>query len=201
MGVEPPSPILAKICLESNHRTARETTSLIGSYASFRLLLAPKSSWNRLSPLVSFRGSLLPTILTSLSQYGGFYSGKWLRDCNRNKIRVRCLFSQRCIKASANNTAAIIRDEGYVKGYAKTCSASDVSICNDPDVKCDVICCLSDYCNGASGPMVQRTSSDCHCKLHVFVQILGCLGPDCVKIERSNNSVTDSFLLFYCIVS
>ena len=72
-------------------------------------------------------------------------------DCNDRRYRVRCLGSQTCIKASAHVSAT---DNGYVKGCAATCSASDIPICNDPGVKCNVDCCSSDYCNGVSGHMV-----------------------------------------------
>lgn len=40
------------------------------------------------------------------------------------------------------------KDVGYYKGCSKTCSASEVSVCNHHNVKCDVSCCSSDYCNG-----------------------------------------------------
>lgn len=75
------------------------------------------------------------------------------RDCDRNRRRVRCLYSQRCVTAKAYATSGI-RDEGYVKGCAAHCSASTLSGCNDPNIKCEVKCCSSDYCNGASGPVI-----------------------------------------------
>ena len=75
------------------------------------------------------------------------------KDCDANRRRVRCLTSQRCVKASIYRTSGI-RDEGYIRACAKTCSASDVALCSHPDYKCEVSCCSSDYCNGASGPVV-----------------------------------------------
>ncbi|CAH3179659.1 unnamed protein product [Porites evermanni] len=89
--------------------------------------------------------------------------------CDASRRRVRCLSSQHCITASAKRTSGI-KDEGYVKGCAATCSASDIPICNNPNYKCEVKCCSSDYCNGGgaggrapggasggvSSPMVNR---------------------------------------------
>ncbi|KAM7448974.1 hypothetical protein ABFA07_002982 [Porites harrisoni] len=89
--------------------------------------------------------------------------------CDASRRRVRCLTSQHCITASAKRTSGI-KDEGYVKGCAATCSASGIPICNNPNYKCEVSCCSSDYCNGGgaggrapggapggvSSPMVNR---------------------------------------------
>jgi len=69
------------------------------------------------------------------------------KDCDDKRYKVRCLDSQRCIKASGHSSI----DEAYVKGCAATCSASDIPVCNEPGVKCNVDCCSSDYCNGAPG--------------------------------------------------
>ena len=73
------------------------------------------------------------------------------RDCDAKRIRVTCLGSTRCVKASAHRRSGYT-DEAYVKGCAATCSASDLDICRDPNYKCDVSCCSSDYCNGAYDP-------------------------------------------------
>ena len=75
--------------------------------------------------------------------------------CNASRRRVRCLTSQHCITASAKRTSGI-KDEGYVKGCAATCSASGIPICNNPNYKCEVSCCSSDYCNG--GTRTESTS-------------------------------------------
>ena len=37
--------------------------------------------------------------------------------------------------------------EVFVKGCAKSCTASAISACNKPKFKCEVKCCSSDYCN------------------------------------------------------
>ena len=73
-------------------------------------------------------------------------------DCNDKRIKVQCLGSTRCVKASAHRKSGYT-DEAYVKGCAATCSASDLDICRNPNYKCEVSCCSSDYCNGASGPV------------------------------------------------
>ena len=71
-------------------------------------------------------------------------------DCYAKQTEVRCLNSQECVTASAHAVSGV-KDEGYVKGCAATCLASDIPICNGPNVKCDVKCCSSDYCNVATG--------------------------------------------------
>ena len=76
------------------------------------------------------------------------------QDCDAGRYKVRCLYSQHCVKVSVNITSGSITEEGYAKGCAKTCSSSAVPQCNKPGVKCEVNCCSSDYCNGGSGPMV-----------------------------------------------
>ena len=67
-------------------------------------------------------------------------------DCDAKRIQVRCLKSRRCVTVSTISTSGV-KVEAYVKGCATTCSASDVPICNHPNVKCEVSCCSSDYCN------------------------------------------------------
>ncbi|KAM7448971.1 hypothetical protein ABFA07_002979 [Porites harrisoni] len=76
------------------------------------------------------------------------------QDCDAGRYKVSCLYSQYCTKVSVNITSGSFTFEGYAKGCAKTCSASAVPQCNKPGVKCEMNCCSSDYCNGASGPMV-----------------------------------------------
>ncbi|KAJ7393906.1 hypothetical protein OS493_003575 [Desmophyllum pertusum] len=70
--------------------------------------------------------------------------------CDDKRYRVRCLTSESCLKASGKSSL----EEVYVKGCAKTCSTSDVPVCSEPGVKCEVDCCKTDYCNGAPGRMV-----------------------------------------------
>lgn len=98
--------------------------------------------------------SLLSAAVTSRDCYQCLSTHSF-QDCAAKQYRVTCLSSQHCVKASAKRTSGI-RDEGYVKGCAATCSASGVPICNEPNVQCKVSCCSSDYCNGASGPTVNR---------------------------------------------
>ncbi|CAH3034722.1 unnamed protein product [Porites lobata] len=76
------------------------------------------------------------------------------QDCDAGRYKVSCLYSQYCTKVSVNITSGSFTFEGYAKGCAKTCSASAVPQCNKPGVKCEMNCCSSDYCNGASGRMV-----------------------------------------------
>ena len=83
------------------------------------------------------------------------------RDCDAKRIRVTCLGSTRCVKASAHRRSGYT-DEAYVKGCAATCSASDLAICRDPNYKCELSCCSSDYCNGAYYPRPVHCSSG-HC--------------------------------------
>ena len=68
-------------------------------------------------------------------------------DCNAKQIKVTCLSSTRCVKASAKRRSGYT-DEAYVKGCATTCSASSVAVCRNPKYKCEVSRCSSDYCNG-----------------------------------------------------
>ena len=35
-----------------------------------------------------------------------------------------------------------------------SCSGSGIPVCRGPNVKCEVHCCSSDYCNEASRPLV-----------------------------------------------
>lgn len=71
------------------------------------------------------------------------------KDCDNSRYKVRCLTSQQCIKVSGSSST----EKAYGKGCAATCSASDIPVCNEPGVKCNVDCCSSDYCNGAPGHM------------------------------------------------
>ena len=72
------------------------------------------------------------------------------KDCDANRISGYCS-SQACSKAKVYSASG---HRAYAKGCAKTCSSSAVPQCNKPGVKCEVNCCYSDNCNGASGPMV-----------------------------------------------
>lgn len=69
--------------------------------------------------------------------------------CDANRRRVTCLSSQHCVTISIIRTSGI-KDEGYAKGCAATCSASSIPTCRDSNYKCKLSCCSSDYCNGAS---------------------------------------------------
>ena len=75
------------------------------------------------------------------------------QDCADKRFKVRCLDSNQCVKAKAYTTSGI-KEEAYIKGCAATCSAYDIPVCREPNVKCEVHCCSSDYCNGASRPVV-----------------------------------------------
>ena len=75
------------------------------------------------------------------------------KACDAGRVKVSCLSSQQCIKASAYRTSGV-KDEAYVKGCAATCVASTIEICRNPNYKCEVHCCSSDYCNGASGLLI-----------------------------------------------
>lgn len=74
------------------------------------------------------------------------------QDCADKRFKVRCLDSNQCVKAKAYTTSGI-KEEAYIKGCAATCSAYDIPLCREPNVKCEVHCCSSDYCNGASVPV------------------------------------------------
>jgi len=71
------------------------------------------------------------------------------KDCDANRISGYCS-SRACSKVKIYSASGSV----YAKGCAKTCSSSAVPQCNKPGVKCEVSCCSSDYCNGASGPLV-----------------------------------------------
>ncbi|XP_078356811.1 uncharacterized protein LOC144641636 [Oculina patagonica] len=88
-------------------------------------------------------------MVTSRECYQCLSALSW-KDCDNNRIKVRCLGSNQCVKATVQDSA----DAGYAKGCAKTCSASDLPACSKPGVKCNVDCCSSDYCNGAPSRMV-----------------------------------------------
>ena len=68
-----------------------------------------------------------------------------LQDCDAKRTKIKC--SGSCLVAMAYGTSGK-EDVGYTKGCSKTCSAYDVPICNHHNVKCEVSCCSSDYCNG-----------------------------------------------------
>ena len=76
-------------------------------------------------------------------------SARSFQDCDANRRRVTCLISQHCVTASVKRTSGI-KDEGYVKGCAATCTASSIAQCNTLNYTCEVSCCSSDYCNRAS---------------------------------------------------
>ncbi|KAL9985436.1 hypothetical protein ACROYT_G007846 [Oculina patagonica] len=88
-------------------------------------------------------------MVTSRECYQCLSSLSW-QDCNANRVKVRCLTSNQCIKVSGESST----EAAYGKGCAATCSASDIPVCREPGVKCNVDCCSSDYCNGAPGRMV-----------------------------------------------
>lgn len=67
-----------------------------------------------------------------------------LQYCDAKRTKIKC--SGSCLVAMAYGTSGK-KDVGYAKGCWKTCSAYDVPICNHHNVKCEVSCCSSDYCN------------------------------------------------------
>ena len=76
-------------------------------------------------------------------------SSQSFRACDASRRRVTCLSSQHCVTISVIRTSGI-KDEGYAKGCAATCSASSIPTCNNLNYKCQLSCCSSDYCNGGT---------------------------------------------------
>lgn len=71
------------------------------------------------------------------------------KDCDANRRRVTCLTSTQCLKANAHSS----KEDVYLRGCARTCYASSVSVCREPGVTCNVDCCSRDYCNGVNSRM------------------------------------------------
>ena len=112
-----------------------ENTSHVLKTGSHLFLILPRFSFNH--------------TVFSRECYQCLSSISW-KDCDDSRYKVRCLTSQQCIKVSGSSST----EKAYGKGCAATCSASDIPVCNEPGVKCNVDCCSSDYCNGAPGHMV-----------------------------------------------
>ena len=84
-----------------------------------------------------------PTSLVSRKCYQCI-STRSFEDCDAH-VKT-CSSSQFCVTVSAMSTSGV-KVEAYARGCATSSSASDVPICNQPNVKCDMKCCSSDYCN------------------------------------------------------
>ena len=80
-------------------------------------------------------------------------------DCDAKRVKVTCPNSQHCVSVRAFSTSGV-KDEEYVRGCAANCSASDVHVCNHPNVTWKISCCSSDYCNAkqTSTPVPKSTS-------------------------------------------
>jgi len=56
------------------------------------------------------------------------------KDCDSKRTNVKCSGSHSCLVAGAYSSSGN-KDVGYYKGCSKTCSASEVSVCNHHNVK------------------------------------------------------------------
>ena len=72
------------------------------------------------------------------------------KDCDANRKKVYCRSTSTCIKMRFSATTG---GEAYLKGCAPS-PCRGTADCSKFNIKCEQSCCSSDYCNGASGPVV-----------------------------------------------
>ena len=72
------------------------------------------------------------------------------KDCDANQKKEYCRSTSTCFKMRFSTTTG---GEAYLKGCAPS-PCRGTGDCSKSNIKCELSCCSSDYCNGASGPVV-----------------------------------------------
>lgn len=76
------------------------------------------------------------------------------KDCDANRKKVNCRSTiSTCIKIMVSRTTGR-GSTAYGKGCAKRPCLRSGDCSTEPNMKSEKSCCSSDYCNGASGPVV-----------------------------------------------
>ena len=72
------------------------------------------------------------------------------KDCDANQKKEYCRSTSTCFKMRFSTTTG---GEAYLKGCAPS-PCRGTGDCRKSNIKCELSCCSSDYCNWPSGPVV-----------------------------------------------